>query len=91
MEDWLEVDGGVAWVSGLPKGARGEEILDPSFPFSPETPDTQANGGGSAGKRYHNFRHYEHKLLLLSEKKHFLKQKFNFGSKDQRYSRRIGS
>ena len=28
--------------------ARGEEILDPSFPFSPETPDTQAKGGGSA-------------------------------------------
>ena len=34
-------------------GARGEEILDslpfslPSFPFSPETPDTQAKEGRS--------------------------------------------
>ena len=34
-------------MSGLPKGIGERRFLmgDGSFPFSPETPDTQASGG----------------------------------------------
>ena len=64
---------GLAWVSGLPKGARGEEILDGGAlslfrfhlsPFPPETPDTLATSGHIA-LLFFNSLHGKHTFEII--------------------------